>query len=191
MYVEKSLSKALEEETEGTEVSRDGQQNGVLQLVTPESVLKDKVERPPSGECQESDTVVNVVEKAVLEEEKEDEQQVKFVFGELQLKRLRYILSKYAGTHNFHNFTARIKPEDPSAKRYILSFEARDIFEVQGMQFVRCQVMGQSFMLHQIRKMIGMAIAIMRGCTPDSIIDTALRRYFWQSLKLSVLYVMG
>nr|PNR52528.1 hypothetical protein PHYPA_008902 [Physcomitrium patens] len=34
----------------------------------------------------------------------------------------------------------------------------------------------KSFMLHQIRKLIGTAIAIMRGCVPDSIIEFALRR---------------
>lgn len=44
------------------------------------------------------------------------------------------------------------------------------------MQFVPCIVVGQSFMLHQIRKLIGTAIAIMRGCVPDSIIEFALRR---------------
>ncbi|CAK9861269.1 unnamed protein product [Sphagnum jensenii] len=71
---------------------------------------------------------------------------------------------------------ARIKAEDPSAKRYILSFEACEVIEVEGMQFVQCTVLGQSFMLHQICKMIGMAIAIMRGCAPESIIDTALQR---------------
>ncbi len=100
----------------------------------------------------------------------------KFVFGEKEMEHLNTILGKYVGTHNFHNFTARIKAEDPSAKRYILSFEACEVIEVEGMQFVRCTVLGQSFMLHQICKMIGMAIAIMRGYAPESIIDTALRR---------------
>lgn len=100
-----------------------------------------------------------------------------YEFGEGELYRLNEILSRYKGTHNFHNFTARIKPEDPSAKRFILSFEAGKVIEVQGMQFVPCTVIGQSFMLHQIRKMIGLALAIMRGCVPASIIDFALKRY--------------
>jgi len=99
-----------------------------------------------------------------------------FVFDEAKLTRLNDVLSMYKGTHNFHNFTARIKPEDPSAKRYILSFEAGKVIEVQGTQFVPCTVVGQSFMLHQIRKMIGTAIAIMRGCVPETIIGFALRR---------------
>ncbi|CAK9882139.1 unnamed protein product [Sphagnum jensenii] len=71
----------------------------------------------------------------------------KFVFGEKEMEHLNTILGKYVGTHNFHNFTARIKAEDRSAKRYILSFEACEVIEVEGMQYA-----------------------------PESIIDTALRR---------------
>lgn len=120
--------------------------------------------------------VVETAEVGAVPKEENEEERVPYVFGEEEKKRLNKVLSKYCGTHNFHNFTARMKPEDPSAKRYMISFTAGDVFEINGMQFVRCTVVGQSFMLHQIRKMIGMAIAIMRGCAPDSIIDIALRR---------------
>lgn len=99
-----------------------------------------------------------------------------FHFGEAERTRLNKILNQYVGTHNFHNFTTRVKSEDPSAKRYIVSFEAVDVFTVGNTEFVKCVVIGQSFMLHQIRKMIGLAIAIFRGCTPASMLDTALRR---------------
>ena len=46
---------------------------------------------------------------------------------------------------------------------------------VQGQQWVRIVIIGQSFMLHQIRKMVGMAVAIMRGDAPASCIRTALQ----------------
>lgn len=132
-------------------------------------------------EVQEDITTVvrEEVTTAVNEEPEESSNGVgrePYIFDEAKLQQLNKILSRYNGTHNFHNFTARTKPEDPSAKRYIISFEAGEAIEVQGVQFVPCTVIGQSFMLHQIRKMIGTAIAIMRGCVPETIIDFALRR---------------
>lgn len=126
---------------------------------------------------EEVTTVVKEVVEPEVEETPNGEEREPFVFDEAKLQRLNDVLSIYKGTHNFHNFTARIKPEDPSAKRYILSFEAGKAIEVQGTQFVPCTVVGQSFMLHQIRKMIGTAIAVMRGCVPETIIEFALRRY--------------
>ena len=40
---------------------------------------------------------------------------------------------------------------------------------------MRIVIIGQSFMLHQIRKMVGMAVAIMRGDAPEGCIKTALQ----------------
>eukprot|EP00245_Coleochaete_scutata_P005795 TRINITY_DN19662_c0_g2_i1.p1 TRINITY_DN19662_c0_g2~~TRINITY_DN19662_c0_g2_i1.p1 ORF type:complete len:250 (-),score=38.65 TRINITY_DN19662_c0_g2_i1:206-919(-) len=64
-------------------------------------------------------------------------------------------------------------PMDPASNRYILSFEASKPFTAYGTEFVRCTVIGQSFMLHQIRKMIGSVVAIMRGVASESVIDMA------------------
>lgn len=91
-----------------------------------------------------------------------------FEFDESVRQRLNRVLSHYVGTRNFHNFTVRVSPTDESAKRYILSFEASAPFEVMGEKFVSLVVLGQSFMLHQIRKMVGMALAVMRDVAPES-----------------------
>ncbi|KAK9165018.1 hypothetical protein Scep_000209 [Stephania cephalantha] len=99
-----------------------------------------------------------------------------FHYGEEERERFNRILKHYVGTHNFHNYTTRTKAEDPSARRYIVSFDANIVVNVEGMDFVKCEVVGQSFMLHQIRKMIGLAVAVMRNCAPESLIDTALRQ---------------
>lgn len=99
-----------------------------------------------------------------------------YKFDEAELNRFKRILAHYKGSHNYHNFTARTRPEDPSAHRFIISFEAEDIITVDGIEFVRLQVIGQSFMLHQIRKMVGLAVAIMRGAAPESVMDFALRK---------------
>nr|KYP40545.1 Pentatricopeptide repeat-containing protein At2g33680 family [Cajanus cajan] len=117
----------------------------------------------------------------ILEEEKvngEDESTdgSGFCYGEKERERFNKILKYFVGTHNFHNFTTRTKAEDPAARRYIISFNANTTLVVEGMEFVKCEVVGQSFMLHQIRKMIGLAVAIMRNCAPESLIDKALQQ---------------
>ena len=44
----------------------------------------------------------------------------------------------------------------------------------QGQTWVRLVVVGQSFMLHQIRKMIGLAVALMRGVAGAYVLPDAL-----------------
>ncbi|TKR92090.1 hypothetical protein L596_006806 [Steinernema carpocapsae] len=81
------------------------------------------------------------------------------------------ILELYVGTHNFFNYTSKKEHNDASCKRYIISFKCGEPFlcknEETGKEceFITINIRGQSFMLHQIRKMIGMTIAIARGYT--------------------------
>lgn len=49
-------------------------------------------------------------------------------------------------------------------------------FRLQGQQWVRMVVLGQSFMLHQIRKLVGTAVAVMRGDAPPECIPLALKQ---------------
>lgn len=44
----------------------------------------------------------------------------------------------------------------------------------QGVEFVTIKVKGQSFMLHQIRKMVGLTIAIVREHTDAGTLERAL-----------------
>ncbi|KAJ1341004.1 tRNA pseudouridine(38-40) synthase [Batrachochytrium salamandrivorans] len=90
-----------------------------------------------------------------------------------KLDTFRSILSEYVGTHNYHNFTLGRKFDDKSSVRYIISFACSDPFIRSGMEWVSLKVKGQSFMLHQIRKMIGLAVMMMRTDTPAALIKNA------------------
>ncbi|PSC75036.1 tRNA pseudouridine synthase mitochondrial-like [Micractinium conductrix] len=98
-----------------------------------------------------------------------------FVLDEARQNRLTAILSNYQGTHNFHNYTVRKAPTALDVKRYILSFKCKGVFEIKGERWVKLVVIGQSFMLHQIRKMVGMAVAVMRGSAPEECMKLALK----------------
>ncbi|XP_033632799.1 tRNA pseudouridine synthase A-like isoform X2 [Asterias rubens] len=90
-----------------------------------------------------------------------------------KLKEVNDLLAQFVGTHNFHNFTSGKAFKDPSANRFIREFTCDQPFIQDGMQFVIVRVKGQSFMLHQIRKMVGLVIAIAKGFAPHTIIERA------------------
>ncbi|KAJ6399677.1 hypothetical protein OIU77_020267 [Salix suchowensis] len=125
------------------------------------------------------DEIMVSIEKGDDKNTKSEEEAINgsgFCYEEKEKERFNRILNYYVGSHNFHNFTTRTKAEDPSAKRFIVSFDAKTTVTVEGIEFVKCEVVGQSFMLHQIRKMIGAAVAIMRNCASESLIQTALQK---------------
>lgn len=90
---------------------------------------------------------------------------------EATLAKVNETLKNFVGTHNFHNFTSRKGSDDPSANRYIYDFQCNEPFIVDDVEFCVITVKGQSFMLHQIRKMIGLTLAIVRGITPSETIE--------------------
>jgi tRNA pseudouridine38-40 synthase len=55
--------------------------------------------------------------------------------------------------------------------RFIISFEAKAPFVRDGMEWVELTVVGQAFLLHQIRKMVALAVEITRGRVPEAVMD--------------------
>ena len=109
--------------------------------------------------------------------------------------KIQETLALYEGTHNFHNYTSKLPPYSPKSvlsrvssnnyqvdiqirrcNRYIMSFKADKPFVLNGAEWIRMRVIGQSFLLHHIRKMIGTMIDVIRGATPIETISKAFEQ---------------
>ncbi|KAK6013587.1 tRNA pseudouridine synthase A [Ostertagia ostertagi] len=99
------------------------------------------------------------------------------------IDEINSVLSIYKGTHNFFNYTSKryvdllMEFDDRSCHRYILSFECGEPFlfhddiRNEDVEFIQLTVKGQSFILHQIRKMVGMLITVIRELQYKSYIQ--------------------
>ncbi|CAI5742411.1 unnamed protein product [Hyaloperonospora brassicae] len=143
--------------------------------------LEDKKKRHEDGEREATQWTVDacdvekdgsdhiVIDSPTLEAHKA------FRMSEDTLKQLDAALQQFVGTHNFHNFTSKMEPTNPQAKRYIISFEVDRPFVQYEMEWVRLRVVGQSFLLHHIRKMIGTAVEVVSGMCDPSTIERAMQ----------------
>ncbi|KAL8940280.1 MAG: hypothetical protein Q9216_002892 [Gyalolechia sp. 2 TL-2023] len=86
-----------------------------------------------------------------------------------RLARVQSVLNHYIGTRNFHNYTISKLPRDPSAKRVIKSFTVNpQPILINNTEWLSLKVHGQSFMMHQIRKMVTMVALVVRcGCPEE------------------------
>ncbi|KAI5452673.1 tRNA pseudouridine synthase 1 [Naganishia albida] len=93
-----------------------------------------------------------------------------FRISKEEVERFRELMKAYLGTHNFHNYTLNKSFNDRSCNRYMIDINVDDPVEHNGMEWISVKIHGQSFMLHQIRKMISLAVLAARTRTPASLI---------------------
>ena len=93
--------------------------------------------------------------------------------GENTIAEVNSVFKHFLGVHYYHNYTSGKLPMEPSSQRYLLEFQAGEPFIREGMEWSVVKVKGQSFMLHQIRKMVGLGMAIIRGHTGLQTLENA------------------
>ncbi|KAG5513563.1 hypothetical protein PMAC_000995 [Pneumocystis sp. 'macacae'] len=92
-----------------------------------------------------------------------------------RLQLVRDAFKIFEGSHNFHNFTIGKPFNDKSVYRVIRSFTVSDPKIIKEIEWISLKVHGQSFMLHQIRKMVALIILVVRCGTPLSFISETFK----------------
>jgi hypothetical protein len=98
-----------------------------------------------------------------------------FRVSDAVLARLEAVVARYVGTHAFHNFTPRLTFGDASTVRFIKEARVSRPFIAgsgpSALECVRITFVGQSFLLNQIRHMVGLAVDIARGAAPPFVMQ--------------------
>ncbi|MCJ1379417.1 tRNA pseudouridine synthase 1 [Xylographa soralifera] len=129
-----------------------------------ESDIQDPALKPPSA----VETALRTLRHALISAKNS------YRLPPIRFSRIRSVLALYTGTHPFHNYTIGKTARDPSAKRIIKSFTlAPAPIIINDTEWLSLTVHGQSFMMHQIRKMVSMAALVVRsGCPEDRVLDS-------------------
>uniref|UniRef100_UPI00358F322C pseudouridylate synthase 1 homolog isoform X2 n=1 Tax=Myxine glutinosa TaxID=7769 RepID=UPI00358F322C len=93
-----------------------------------------------------------------------------------RLSLVNEILTHFVGTHSFHNFTSGLNAGEARARRYLFSASCRNPHMHLDLEFTEIRIKGQSFLLHQVRKMVGMLVAVCRGWIGLEGISSAFTR---------------
>lgn len=91
-----------------------------------------------------------------------------WVFDEAMRQKLNAAMLYFVGTHNYHNYTKGKSFNNPESSRVITHFSVPKIIQLPTGTFLLFRIKGQSFMLHQIRKMVASIIIL---CSKNKLDD--------------------
>lgn len=198
------------EEPQSTEVKEEKTEEAAI-IINEPSKEAEVEETPASTEATEEASKATETEEPVIDKEHQDRVQrlraatkvVRAAYNaakrqyripEARIDRVQQALNNYLGTRNYHNYTIQKPFKDPSANRHIKSFVVNrkpiligDGPEEEKTEWLSMKVHGQSFMMHQIRKMIGMVTLLVRS---GSDIDKTMAHSF-TAAKYSIPKVPG
>ncbi|KAG1078465.1 hypothetical protein G6F42_024248 [Rhizopus arrhizus] len=98
-----------------------------------------------------------------------------------RFSKFKQAMQMFKGTHNFHNYTIARSFKDQAANRFMIDINVDDPMIIGGMEWISVKLHGQSFMLHQIRKMISMAMLCTRTGTPLTLLPQT-----FESAKINI-----
>lgn len=104
---------------------------------------------------------------------------------EAEWKRLVQLAGCYSGSRSYHNFTPHLTAGDATCIRVMQGVDVSRPFMIGDMEVVRFTLRGQSFVLNQIRHMIGLLVDAMRGAAPPWIMDIVFSRRLLMRLPLA------
>lgn len=85
----------------------------------------------------------------IFTKDNEEINETSFRLSSERFEELNKVLNLFIGSKNFHNFTIKKEPCDPSSRRFIMSFECQQPFVPDNteVEFARLKITGQSFMM--------------------------------------------
>lgn len=92
------------------------------------------------------------------------------------------LAAKFKGTKNYHNYTKKANPHAKANKRYIIDMKVEQLSQEQLNEYygeevkngwIKVTLLGQSFIYHQIRKMMGMMIQTMQENLDESFMENS------------------
>ncbi|KAJ2889871.1 tRNA pseudouridine synthase 1, partial [Coemansia aciculifera] len=112
-------------------------------------------------------------EERLIPETKAEDMRIKreFRVSPEKLQFVRDAFGKYKGSHDFRNFTVTRGCTESNSVRHMHWFEVSEPMLIDGSEWLSLKVKGQSFMLHQIRKMVGLVILMTRSGAPLELMD--------------------